>query len=118
MLNSRVLKTAAALVLAVFVRGSVAAAQAPVANRVPAGVGEIIGNLVDSVNHRPVAGGSVTVRRVGDSSFAGGALPKPDGSFRVDGLVPGRYSLRVRAIGFAQIVKNDLVITREAPSVD
>src|SRR5262249_26051199 len=118
MANSRTLKTAIALVVAVFVRASFVGAQAPAANRGPAGVGEIIGKLVDSVNHRPVAGGSITVRRVGDSSFAGGALPKADGSFRVDGLIPGRYSLRVRAIGFAQIVKNDLVITPAKPSVD
>ena len=112
------LKSVAALLVAVFVRGSQATAQVPIANRAPAGVGEIIGKLADSVSHRPFTGGSITVRRVGDSSFAGGALPKPDGSFKVDGLVPGRYSLRVRAIGYAQIVRNDLVISRDKPSID
>jgi outer membrane receptor protein involved in Fe transport len=118
MANSRILKTVSALLVAVFVRASFAHAQAPVANRAAAGVGEIVGKLVDSVNHRPFAGGSITVRRVGDSSFAGGALPKPDGSFQVNGLIPGRYSLRVRAIGFAQVVRNDIVIARDKPIVD
>ena len=118
MANSRILKTAAALLVAVLGRASAATAQAPIANRALAGVGEIIGKLTDSVSHRPFTGGAITVRRVGDSSFAGGALPKPDGTFKVDGLVPGRYSLRVRAIGYAQIVRNDLVITRDRPSLD
>jgi hypothetical protein len=93
-------------------------AQAAGANKAPAGVGEVVGRLTDSASHRPVLSGSITVRRGGDSTFAGGALPKPDGSFRVDGLAPGRYTLRVRAIGFAQVVRGDIVITREKPLVD
>ena len=87
-------------------------------NAVRAGAGEVIGRLTDSVSQRPVPTGSITVRRVGDSTFAGGALPKADGSFRVDGLAPGRYTLRVRAIGFAQVVRNDVVISKEKPTVD
>ncbi len=58
------------------------------------------------------------MRRVGDSAFAGGALPKEDGSFRVDGLRPGRYTLRIRAIGFAPVVRNDIAITADNPIVD
>jgi len=94
------------------------AAQAAGATRTAAGVGEVVGRLTDSASHRPVLTGSITVRRGGDSTFAGGALPKPDGSFRVDGLAPGRYTLRVRAIGFAQVVRGDIVITKEKPLVD
>ena len=94
------------------------AAQAAGANRTAAGVGEVVGRLTDSASHRPVLTGSITVRRGGDSAFAGGALPKPDGSFRVDGLAPGRYTLRIRAIGFAQVVRGDIVITKEKPLVD
>jgi outer membrane receptor protein involved in Fe transport len=118
MANLRVLKAAAVLGVALLAHASSVAAQSPIANRLPTGVGEIVGKLTDSISHQPLPGGSITIRRVGDSTFAGGALPKPDGSFKVDGLVPGRYSLRVRAIGYAQIVKNDLVITRETPTVD
>jgi len=120
MANSRIVKAAVSFLIYAGIAATPAFAQTPPGARGgPAGIGEIIGKLVDSVSHRPFAGGSITVRRSGaDSSFAGGALPKADGSFRVDGLVPGRYSLRVRAIGYAQIVKNDLVITREKPSID
>jgi ferric enterobactin receptor len=65
-----------------------------------------------------MTGGSVTVRRAGDSAFVGGALPGADGSFRVDGLRAGRYTLRVRAIGFAPLVRNDIAITVEHPVIE
>jgi len=93
-----------------------AAAQAPV--RPTAAVGQIVGRLADSASGRPVTGGSVTVRRAGDTAFAGGALPKEDGSFRVDGLKAGNYTLRVRAIGFAPAIRNNVVITVDKPIVD
>jgi outer membrane receptor protein involved in Fe transport len=70
------------------------------------------------VSGHAVASGSIAVRRVGDSTFVSGALPKDDGSFRVDGLRPGRYTLRVRAIGFAPVVRNDVVIAVDKPVVD
>lgn len=83
-----------------------------------AGPGEILGKLADSTTGRPVTSGSVTVRRAGDSTFASGALPKEDGSFHVDGLAPGRYTLRVRAIGYGQYVRNDIVVTAQSPIVN
>jgi ferric enterobactin receptor len=95
-----------------------AQAQAPVAGRPPAGIGEIQGRLVDSASAAAVASGSVTVRRAGDSTFAGGALPKPDGSFRVDGLLPGTYTIRVRALGFGQLLRSGIVISAAKPVVD
>jgi outer membrane receptor protein involved in Fe transport len=82
------------------------------------GPGEISGRLVDSASGRAVATGSVAVRRAGDSLFVSGALPKEDGSFRVDGLRPGRYSVRIRAIGFAPVLRNDVAITPDHPVVD
>jgi outer membrane receptor protein involved in Fe transport len=94
-----------------------AAAQTP-APRPGAPTGEIVGKLADSASGRPIAGGSITVRRAGDAAFASGALPKEDGSFRVDGLAPGRYTLRIRAIGFAPYVKSDIVVSAQTPSVD
>ena len=34
------------------------------------------------------------------------------------GSTPGRYTLRVRAIGFGPVVRNNIVVTREKPIVD
>src|ERR1044072_2518422 len=92
-------------------------AQTPAPRR-PAAIGEISGRLVDSTSGHAIAGGSITVRRAGDSTFASGALPKEDGSFRVDGLAPGRYTLRVRAIGYAPYIRNDIAVTADKPSVN
>jgi outer membrane receptor protein involved in Fe transport len=84
----------------------------------PAPTGELRGKLAETNSGAPINAGSVTVRRASDTSFAGGALPDADGSFRVSGLAPGRYTLRFRAIGFAPLVRTDIAITAEQPSVD
>ncbi|MEP6491717.1 MAG: TonB-dependent receptor [bacterium] len=119
MRNTLTLKRAAiALALIVLAGSNRAVAQAARAIPSAAGVGEILGRLTDSASGRPMTGGSITVRRTGDSTFANGALPKADGSFRVDGLAVGRYTLRVRAIGFAPVIRNDIVITKEKPVVE
>lgn len=82
-----------------------------------AGRGVIRGILTDRAG-QPVTSGSVTVRRAQDTSFAGGAIPAANGHFIVEGLSPGRYQLRVRAIGFGVIDRHDLAITASAPSLD
>ncbi|MEO7455022.1 MAG: TonB-dependent receptor [Gemmatimonadaceae bacterium] len=107
-----------ALLLLLGLRLQAQVAAPPSARPVAAGIGEIVGKLVDSASGRPVASGSITVRRAGDSTFANGALPRPDGTFRVDGLVPGRYTLRVRALGFGPVLRNDIVIAPAKPLVD
>lgn len=91
--------------------------------RVPAqttgqATGEIHGRLIDSTSGRGVATGSIAVHRTGDSTFLGGALPRNDGSFKVDGLRPGRYTVRIRAIGYAPIVRNDVAVRAPNSSVD
>src|SRR5690348_5607 len=69
--------------------------------------GEIRGRLVETGTSRPLTAGSITVRKSGaDTSFAGGALPKADGTFRVDGLAAGRYTVRIRALGYVPVVKS------------
>jgi outer membrane receptor protein involved in Fe transport len=84
----------------------------------PRAPGEIRGTLTDSASGQAVTRGSITIRRQRDTAFVGGALPKADGTFRVDGLPPGQYSLRFRAVGFAPITRNDLIITAERPVID
>lgn len=100
------------------VSASGSAQQPVVAGRGAAARGEVSGRLVEAGSGRAVASGSVTVRRASDTAFAGGALPRPDGSFRVDGLLPGRYTVRVRALGHAPLVRAGVVISPERPSVD
>jgi ferric enterobactin receptor len=105
---------------AILVFGGTQAAGAQAGGAAPShatnGVGEIRGSLVEAGSTRAIGGGSVTVRHAGgDTSFAGGALPHPDGSFKVDGLTPGRYTLRVRALGYAPLVRTGIVLSVEQP---
>ncbi|MGI8509435.1 MAG: TonB-dependent receptor domain-containing protein [Gemmatimonadaceae bacterium] len=114
--SSRFIVAASALLLLVSARSASAQGRAPAA--ATSGVGEIRGRLVESGSGRAISGGSVAVARVGDSSVVGGALPQPDGSFRVDGLAAGRYTVRIRAIGFAPIVRSGVVISAEKRVAD
>jgi outer membrane receptor protein involved in Fe transport len=106
------------LVLSVRSTQAQAGARPAAPPRAPSGPGEIRGRLVEAGSGRPIMGGSVTVRRGGDTSFASGALPRPDGSFRVDGLALGRYTVRVRSLGYAPLVRADVVISTSDPVVD
>lgn len=82
------------------------------------GTGEIRGQLRDAGTGEPLSSGSVTVRRVRDSAFVGGALPDAKGSFRVGGLLPGDYVVRVRVLGYAPVSRTGVVVTSERPSLD
>ena len=80
------------------------AAQNPGAGARPAGpptaIGEILGTIVDTASKEPVARASVAIRSQKDSSLVTGAIANPDGSFRIQGLRPGNYYIRLTSIGF------------------
>jgi outer membrane receptor protein involved in Fe transport len=57
--------------------------------------------VVDAGTNAPVASASVAVRRAADSTLVAGAIARPDGSFRIEGLRPGSYVLRVNMMGYA-----------------
>jgi ferric enterobactin receptor len=80
--------------------------------------GEIRGRIVIAGAAQAVTSGSVTVLRGSANSFAGGALPRPDGSFVVEGLQPGTYTVRIRAMGYAPVVRTDVAVSPARPSVD
>jgi ferric enterobactin receptor len=83
-----------------------------------ADAGEIRGRIVANGSGQAIATGSISVRRATDTSFVVGALAGPDGSFHVAGLEPGRYAVRVRAVGYAPLVRSDVTISREHPLAD
>jgi len=116
---------AAALVLAV---ASPAVAQTP--GGPPAGArpmgpggpgaqqgGTVRGTVVNPEG-QPVASAQVAVWSAADSSLVTGAVARPDGSFRIDGLRPGRYYLRVSALGFSSATTATVSVTPQAPTAD
>ena len=74
--------------------------------------GEIRGRVVDSLSGVAIASGSVSLRRAGDSSFAGAWSPDANGVFRLAGLAPGSYTILIRAIGYGQLLALYLTVSR------
>src|SRR5689334_1660504 len=84
----------------------------------PATSGEIRGRLTATGSSQPIVSGSVAARRDGDTAFTAGARPDSTGSFRVEGLRAGRYTIRVRALGYTPLVRAGVVVSAEHPIVD
>ncbi len=66
-----------------------------------AGSGEVLGTVIDRDSNTPLARASIAVRSKADSSLVAGAIATDAGAFRVQGLAPGAYYLRITTIGYA-----------------
>lgn len=67
---------------------------------------------------QPVNGGQIAVWSVADSTLVTGAVARPDGTFRIDGLRPGRYYLKVSALGYSTATTGVVAITPQAREAD
>ena len=100
-------------------------AAAPVlvqAQQVPAALGELRGTVVTAANGQPVAAAAVTIRRTpargaADTALAGGERTRADGTFRIQGLRPGQYTVWVRALGYAPLSR-PVVVAASGGAVD
>jgi ferric enterobactin receptor len=101
------------------------AAVSPLAAQAPAGppaagqaqpAFEIRGKVVDEKEQQPVPRASVTLRVKGSPGVLTGAIAGPDGSFRLQGLRPGTYTLRSTYIGFAPHIQ-EITLTPATPVV-
>jgi outer membrane receptor protein involved in Fe transport len=115
----RTLVAALSLVVVGGVRLATAQAptQPPPGAQAPAANGDVRGKVVDMKSDAPIARASVSVRPKGGTVLIAGAIAGGDGTFRIQGLRPGAYSLRVTFIGFAPILQ-DFTITNDAPSAN
>ncbi len=93
-------------------------AGAQTAGPAAAGIGQIRGQLTDTTTGRALTSGSVTVRRGTDTTFVGGALPATNGSFYINGLPPGRYSVRIRVLGFIPVIRTNVVVSIAQPVIE
>jgi ferric enterobactin receptor len=72
--------------------------------------GEVRGVVVDAESNAPLRAASVAILNRADSSLVSGAVTRPDGSFRIEGLRPGRYYLRVSTIGYGPKLSEEVTI--------
>jgi ferric enterobactin receptor len=82
-----------------------------------AGPGEIRGTVVDAETNTPLSAASVAVWSRADSSLVAGAVTRADGSFRVEGLRPGSYFLRVSTLGYGPRSTEEITVAEAAPRV-
>ncbi len=78
--------------------------------------GEVRGSVTDEAG-AGIAGATVAVWSKADSSLVAGAVVREDGAFRVAGLRPGPYRLRVTSLGY--VSKNqDFALAAGSPVAD
>jgi hypothetical protein len=87
------------------------------AAQLPPGPGRISG-LVKSTEGEPLATVGITLRAAADSALVSGALTDSNGRFRVEGLMPGRYLLRVSTLGYKPRNSEVIALTAASPQVD
>lgn len=80
--------------------------------------GVIRGTVVDSATARPLRNVGVAVRSERDSALVAGALTAEDGSFRIEGLRPGRYRVRISIVGFEPRVLGPVTLLPAEPVRD
>ena len=91
----------------------------PAGQQPPTPAGEVHGVIVAADSSgtavpRPAVG----VRSKGDGKLVAGTYGGQDGTFRIQGLRPGTYYLRVSGIGFSPTNSPEFTITPAAPSAD
>jgi outer membrane receptor protein involved in Fe transport len=82
-----------------------------------AGNGEVRGTVLDGASGAPINRASIAVRSNPGKTLVAGALAGADGAFRVQGLRPGAYTLRMTYLGFGPKLQ-DVTITDAAPIVN
>jgi ferric enterobactin receptor len=82
-----------------------------------AGPGEIRGTIVDAESNAPLSSASVAVLSRADGSLITGAVTRADGTFRVEGLRPGSYTLRVSMLGYGPQSTEEVAVAAASPRV-
>ena len=82
-----------------------------------AAAGEIRGTVVDGEGKTPIASASVAVYTKGNAALVAGALTQKNGSFRIEGLIPGTYTVKISMLGYDAHTTADVVIAAASPRV-
>ena len=72
----------------------------------PQAAGRITGFVMNVRTTQPIDVAAVAIRNASDSALVGGGFSRADGSFHIEGLRPGLYTVRVRVLGYAPLVQS------------
>jgi outer membrane receptor protein involved in Fe transport len=77
--------------------------------------GEVRGAILDSASNTPLARASIAVRTKANAALVGGAVTNDAGTFRIQGLRPGTYYLRVTALGYGPVSTAEFTVSPASP---
>ncbi len=80
----------------------------------PQANGEVRGAVSDADASTPLARATIAVRNKATTALVAGAVAKDDGTFRIQGLRPGTYYLRVTSIGYGPKTTEEFTISPAA----
>lgn len=83
----------------------------PAPSQAQQAAGEVRGVVTDGDANTPLARATIAVRTKGSATLVAGAIAKDDGSFRIQGLRPGTYYLRVTSIGYGPKSTEEFTVT-------
>lgn len=78
-------------------------------------VGKVAGTLVDSISKKPLDYASVSIFRATGTAPINGVLTDEKGNFKLDGLHPGSYKLRITYVGYPDKFVSGVVTTDSKP---
>src|SRR5258708_14311486 len=78
-------------------------------------VGKVSGTLVDSVSKQPLSYASVSIFRSAGKSPLNGVLTDEKGGFKIDGVHPGSYKIRVSYVGYPDKFVDGITTTDSKP---
>lgn len=98
-----------------------AAAQAPAGpggpQQAPPG-GEVRGTVTDNTSSAAIARATIAVRTKASAALVAGAVARDDGTFRIQGLRPGTYYLRVTALGYGPVSTAEFSVSPASLTAD
>ena len=73
-------------------------------------VGIVMGNVLDADDSKPLAGTTITLRRMGDSTLSKSFITGTDGAFEIDRLPFGHYTIRFTQMGYASLQMDSIYL--------
>ena len=72
--------------------------------------GKIEGRVIDAVTRQPIDEASITLLHPPGTKPVDGAVTDTNGRFKLTGIIPGTYSIKIEFVGYRPYTRNNVVI--------
>jgi hypothetical protein len=80
--------------------------------------GVVTGKVLDAETLQPIEYANIILKHKRDSTIVTGGVSQQDGTFKVEQVRPGRYSLEIDFLGYESHKIDDVRIGRDSPIID